>query len=145
MLEGDAAALTGVFFLPGAAVPPALPQIVPPLLGVAAVELEEYFCGTRRSFSLPLAPRGSAFQLALWEALADIPDGATTTYGDLARRLGRPAASRAVGQAVGANPLPIVLACHRVVAANGRLGGYAGGTGTKRRLLALEGAAVAAR
>ncbi len=111
-------------------------------LRAAAAQLEEYFSGARTSFALPLAPRGTPFQLAVWNALTGIPYGETITYGELARRVGRPAASRAVGQANGANPLPIVYPCHRVVAAGGRLGGYGGGTETKRRLLALEGATL---
>ncbi len=145
MLVG-AAALTAILLPgtpvpPGAPVPPDAPRETPPALRTAAAQLEEYFSGTRTSFSLPLAPRGTAFQLDVWKALADIPYGVTTTYGELARRVGRPGAARAVGQANGANPLPIVVPCHRVVAADGGLGGYAGGADTKRRLLALEGAA----
>ncbi len=139
VLGGDDTALTHVW-LPGTARGASTKGAVPAPLRTAAAQLEEYFSGTRTSFALTLAPRGTAFQLAVWKALGDIPFGETITYGELARRVGRPAASRAVGQANGANPLPIVYPCHRVVAAGGKLGGYGGGLDTKRRLLALEGA-----
>ena len=104
----------------------------------ALAQLAEYFAGRRRSFDLPLDRRGTPFQLAVWDAVAAIPYGETRSYGELARALGRPAASRAVGAANGANPLPIVIPCHRVVGATGRLTGYAGGLATKRLLLELE-------
>ncbi|WP_372611086.1 methylated-DNA--[protein]-cysteine S-methyltransferase [Halomonas sp.] len=97
-----------------------------------------YLAGRRRQFSLELAPGGSEFQRQVWAALVRIPYGETRTYGDLARRLGRDGAARAIGAANGANPLPLVIPCHRVVAADG-LGGYSGGTALKRRLLVLEG------
>ncbi|MGH2927193.1 MAG: methylated-DNA--[protein]-cysteine S-methyltransferase [Solirubrobacteraceae bacterium] len=138
VLVGDEAALTHVQ-LPGTTARRSTPGAVPAPLRTAAVQLEEYFSGKRRAFALPLAPHGTAFQLSVWKNLAEIPYGETITYGELARRVGRPSAPRAVGQANGANPLPIVYPCHRVVAAGGRLGGYGGGLETKRRLLALEG------
>lgn len=97
-----------------------------------------YLDGRRRSFSLPLAPGGSDFQRQVWAALLRIPWGETRTYGELARRLGREGAARAVGTANGANPLPLLIPCHRVVAASG-LGGYSGGLALKRRLLEIEG------
>ncbi|MFC2991203.1 methylated-DNA--[protein]-cysteine S-methyltransferase [Halomonas tibetensis] len=97
-----------------------------------------YLDGRRRSFSLPLAPGGSDFQRQVWAALLRIPWGETRTYGELARRLGREGAARAVGAANGANPLPLLIPCHRVVAASG-LGGYSGGLALKRRLLEMEG------
>lgn len=141
VLEGNAVALARVW-LPGDPRAPA-PGDGRASRGsaveVAARELHEYFSGTRTTFSVPLGPRGTDFQLAVWRALASVPYGATITYGELARRVGRPAAFRAVGQANGANPLPIVLPCHRVVASGGRLGGYGGGPETKRRLLEMEG------
>jgi methylated-DNA-[protein]-cysteine S-methyltransferase len=140
VLVGDDAALTHVW-LPGSSELGSTQGRAPAPLRLAAAQLDEYFSGTRTSFALPLAPHGTAFQVAVWKALADIRYGETITYGELARRIDRPAASRAVGQANGANPLPIVYPCHRVVAAGGRLGGYGGGLETKRRLLALEGAA----
>ena len=106
----------------------------------AGQQLEEYFAGKRRRFELALAPRGTDFQLQVWWALAEIPYGETVTYGELASRLGRPSASRAVGAANGSNPLPIVLPCHRVIGADGSLTGYGGGLEAKRFLLDLEGA-----
>ena len=107
-------------------------------LAEARDQLLAYLAGRRRSFSLPLAPGGSDFQRQVWAALLRIPWGETLTYGELARRLGREGAARAVGTANGGNPLPILIPCHRVVAANG-LGGYSGGLALKRRLLTLEG------
>lgn len=101
-------------------------------------QLREYFSGTRSAFDLPLAPRGTAFQLAVWKALREIPYGETISYGELARRIGRPSASRAVGAANGANPLPIVVPCHRVIGSTGKLTGFGGGLETKAALLALE-------
>jgi methylated-DNA-[protein]-cysteine S-methyltransferase len=111
-----------------------------PLLRTAATQLAEYFACARRTFDLPLAPRGTSFQLAVWRALAAIPYGATISYTELAARVGRPAAVRAVGAANGRNPLPIVLPCHRVIGAGGSLTGFGGGLPTKRFLLELEGA-----
>ncbi|WP_376098373.1 methylated-DNA--[protein]-cysteine S-methyltransferase [Roseomonas sp. CCTCC AB2023176] len=109
-----------------------------PLLRRAADQLQDYFDGLRTAFDLPLAPHGSAFRLRVWTALRAIPPGETRTYGDLARELGT--ASRAIGGANGANPIPIIIPCHRVVASGGALGGYSGGDGvsTKRWLLDLE-------
>jgi O-6-methylguanine DNA methyltransferase len=101
-------------------------------------ELEEYLAGKRTVFELPLDLRGTSFQLEVWSALREIPYGETCSYADLARTLGRPLALRAVGSANGANPLAIVVPCHRVIASDGRLGGYAGGLGLKARLLAME-------
>lgn len=109
-----------------------------PALAAASEQVLGYLAGHRRSFSLTLAPGGSEFQRQVWAALLRIPHGETRTYGDLARRLGREGAARAIGAANGANPLPLLIPCHRVVAANG-LGGYSGGTALKRRLLTLEG------
>lgn len=101
-------------------------------------QLEEYFAGRRRRFDLVLAPVGTPFQRRVWEALAAIPYGETRSYGEVARSLGRPEASRAVGAANGANPLPIVIPCHRVVGSNGSLTGFGGGLETKAALLELE-------
>lgn len=103
-----------------------------------AAQLTEYFAGTRQSFDLPLAFEGTEFQRAVWTALLDIPYGTTTTYAELARRIGRPAAVRAVGAANGANPIPIIVPCHRVIGSNGTLTGYGGGLPRKQQLLALE-------
>ena len=104
-----------------------------------ARQLGEYFAGKRRTFNLVLAPEGTPFQRATWRALTEIPYGSTVSYGELARRLGRPGASRAVGAANGANPLPIVVPCHRVIGRDGSLTGFGGGLPVKRALLALEG------
>jgi len=108
------------------------------LLEHAATQLAAYFRGTVKAFDLPLAPRGTAHELAVWEQLCRIPYGETITYGELARRTGTVA--RAVGGTCGANPIAIVIPCHRVTAAGGLLGGYSGGKGpeSKRRLLAHE-------
>lgn len=110
------------------------------LLREAARQLEEYFEGTRRTFSLPLRPAGTAFELAVWQALAGIPYGTTLSYQQLAAHIGKPTAARAVGRAVGRNPVWIILPCHRVVGACGKLTGYVGGLAMKRALLTLEGA-----
>lgn len=109
-----------------------------PLLRAAREELLSYFSGERRDFDLPLAPAGTDFQRAVWEALKAIPYSETRTYGEIAAAVGRPKAVRAVGQANHVNPLPIFLPCHRVVGKNGALTGYAGGLDLKRALLALE-------
>jgi methylated-DNA-[protein]-cysteine S-methyltransferase len=103
-----------------------------------AAQLTEYFAGRRRTFELPLAPQGTPFQQRVWKALLDIPYGETISYGELAARIGRRSASRAVGLANGSNPLPIVIPCHRVIGSNGKLTGYGGGLAIKERLLALE-------
>ena len=105
----------------------------------ARAQFAAYFDGRLTRFDLALDPRGTPFQLAVWQALTEIPPGETISYGELARRIGRPTASRAVGAANGANPLPIVVPCHRVIGAGGKLTGFAGGVETKRFLLALEG------
>lgn len=101
-------------------------------------QLEEYFAGARREFELPLDPRGTDFQRSVWRRLLQIPYGETTTYGALARELGDPGASRAVGLANGSNPIPIVIPCHRVIGANGSLTGFGGGLPIKQALLELE-------
>ena len=109
-----------------------------PVLLQAACELEEYFRGSRRSFSVLLAPRGTPFQLRCWNALRLIPYGETRTYSQQAEAIGQPKASRAVGMGNHRNPLPIFIPCHRVVGANGKLVGYAGGLDVKTFLLNLE-------
>lgn len=112
----------------------------PAVLALSAVrsQLEEYFRGARREFDLPLAPRGTDFQRRVWDALREIPFGRTVSYIDIARRLGDPAAVRAVGAANGRNPIPIVVPCHRVIGADGSLVGFGGGIERKRWLLAHE-------
>lgn len=102
-------------------------------------QLQEYFQGQRRSFSLPLAPPGTPFQQRVWQELQRIPFGTTLTYRELAQRLGMPQAARAVGHANGRNPLAIVIPCHRLIGSDGQLRGYAGGIALKQRLLQHEG------
>lgn len=105
----------------------------------ARAQLLQFLHGERTTFELPLAPHGTDFQLRVWRALADIPFGQTWSYMQLARHIGQPTASRAVGAANGRNPLPIVLPCHRVIGASGALTGFGGGIETKAALLELEG------
>jgi methylated-DNA-[protein]-cysteine S-methyltransferase len=109
-----------------------------PPLREAEAQLHAYFGGELERFELPLAPGGTAFQRTVWDALAEIPYGTTTTFSELAARIGRPSACRAVGAANGRNPLPVILPCHRVLGAAGALTGYGGGLERKRHLLALE-------
>lgn len=108
-------------------------------LPAAVRQLEEYFCGRRREFDLPLRLRGTEFQRRVWARLLDIRYGETLSYGQLAARVGNPNASRAVGLANGRNPIPILVPCHRVIGADGSLTGYGGGLERKRWLLAHEG------
>ncbi len=111
-----------------------------PVLEQAAAELQEYFEGRRREFDVAVDTDGTAFQQEVWRALRGIPYGVTCSYGDIADRIGRPKAVRAVGAANGRNPVPIIVPCHRVIGSNGTLTGFGGGLDTKRQLLALEGA-----
>jgi methylated-DNA-[protein]-cysteine S-methyltransferase len=104
----------------------------------ALQQLRGWFAGERRAFDVPLAPRGTPFQLAVWQAVADVPWGATCSYAEIARRVGRPTAVRAVGAANGANPLPPIIPCHRIIGSNGALTGYGGGLALKQLLLAWE-------
>lgn len=110
------------------------------VIELAIRQLEEYFAGKRTTFDLPLKAEGTAFQQSIWAALQDIPYGQTTSYGELGSAIGKPGSARAVGGAVGANPLPIVIPCHRVLASDRRITGYSGGEGipTKEKLLGLE-------
>jgi methylated-DNA-[protein]-cysteine S-methyltransferase len=105
------------------------------------LQLTEYFAGRRQQFELPLAPQGTPFQQRVWRGLLEVPYGATISYAQLAARIRQPTAARAVGLANGSNPLPIVIPCHRVIGANGKLTGYGGGLQIKQRLLALESGA----
>ncbi len=109
----------------------------------ARQQLAAYFAGTLTRFDLPLAPRGTAFQMRVWEELKAIPYGATISYGQLAQRLGNANASRAVGLANGRNPISIIVPCHRIIGASGKLIGYGGGLSRKAALLAFESAVVA--
>lgn len=142
LLAGDGDALKLVHFQAGARPmrpPPAWVAKSAPFQ-VALRQLAEYFAGRRRVFDLPLAPDGTEFQRSVWRVLVTIPYGATISYAELARRVGNARASRAVGLANGANPLPIVVPCHRVIGSDGSLTGFGGGLEMKRRLLTLEGA-----
>jgi methylated-DNA-[protein]-cysteine S-methyltransferase len=107
-------------------------------LGETIRQLRAYFAGELEAFDLKLAPQGTPFQLSVWNHLCNIPYGGTISYGELARRVGNPNASRAVGLANGSNPIPIVIPCHRVIGSNGKLTGYGGGLPIKEKLLALE-------
>jgi len=109
-----------------------------PLILQCKKQLEEYFAGERKAFDLPLAPKGTAFQQKVWKALTEIPYGETRTYGEIAAAVGNPKGARAVGMANNKNPIGIIIPCHRVVGANGKLVGYAGGMEKKAFLLELE-------
>jgi methylated-DNA-[protein]-cysteine S-methyltransferase len=143
VITASDAGLTAVWF-PG----PDLPAVQPDggrrsataVLARAREQLAEYFAGSRTAFDLPLAPAGTAFQRRVWDALRTIPYGATLSYSELARRLGDPRATRAVGAANGKNPIPIIVPCHRVIGARGELTGFGGGLERKRWLLEHEGA-----
>ena len=139
-LVADGAALIGLYF-DGHSRNPRLPSLGPLVdsgFEDVIAQLGEYFAGTRTSFSLELAPQGSSFEQAVWAQLVKIPYGETRTYGQLAVALGDPGSAQAVGNANGWNPISIVVPCHRVVGADGRLTGYAGGLARKRFLLELE-------
>ena len=147
LLTGDGHALTGLWMLDSlrfsgrhsARVEAGL-TLSPETFSEVAVQLEEYFGGDRKEFTVPLAPNGTPFQLAVWTQLTKIPYGSTVSYGDIARALGkRLVASRAVGLANGANPISIIVPCHRVIGSDGSLTGYGGGLERKELLLRLEG------
>jgi methylated-DNA-[protein]-cysteine S-methyltransferase len=141
LLVGDGHALTGLYMLPDHRHAPPVQahgRRDPAPLRAAAAQLDAYFAGELTEFELPLAPAGTPFQRAVWEALRAIPYGETVSYGELARAIGRPTAVRAVGAANGRNPISIVVPCHRVIGAGGALTGYGGGLERKRYLLALE-------
>ena len=147
----DAGALTGLYFVGARHAPEVAPDwrrrpSSEAPFAQCARQLAEYFAGARRSFELPLAPRGTAFQQRVWREIARIPFGETISYATLAERAGAPGAARAAGAATGRNPLSLIVPCHRVLGGRGALTGYAGGLDRKSRLLALEGAlpAVAA-
>ncbi len=138
-LRSDGTAITRMEFVPEPGEPQGDNGESVAVLVEARRQLEEYFNGTRHEFDLPLAGVGTDFQRRVWGELVKIPFGQTVSYGDIARRLGMPpGASRAVGLANGANPIAIAVPCHRVIGANGRLIGYAGGLERKRFLLDLE-------
>ena len=134
VLLGTPAALTEIR-LPHS---PAIDDAIDGELPLAAAEVNAYFAGTLREFTVPLAPVGTPFQQQVWCLLREIPFGETTTYGALALKLGNPNASRAVGLANGSNPLPLIVPCHRVIGSNGKLTGFAGGLPMKAWLLDWE-------
>ncbi|MFQ5525209.1 MAG: methylated-DNA--[protein]-cysteine S-methyltransferase [Thermoanaerobaculia bacterium] len=140
LLAGDAGALRmAEFHTRARPIPPEWIQRRETFLATIG-QLDEYFAGTRRDFDLTLDPAGTDFQRVVWRELQRIPHGATISYQELARRIGKPNAVRAVGTANGANPIPIIIPCHRVIGSGGNLTGYGGGLEIKERLLALEGA-----
>jgi methylated-DNA-[protein]-cysteine S-methyltransferase len=142
-LTGDGEALTGLYMEEHrhqSPVDPGAVRAVGPL-AEARRQVSEYLAGERTSFDLPLRMEGTPFQREVWQALTEIPYGETVSYGELARRIGRPDACRAVGLANGRNPISIVVPCHRVIGASGTLTGYGGGLGRKRFLLELEAGA----
>lgn len=136
LLAADEAGLRTLAFAD--AVPDPAWRCDPAPLAEAIRQLRAWFAGELLEFDLPLAPRGTTFQQAVWNELVRIPYGGTISYGELARRVGNPQASRAVGLANGSNPIAIVIPCHRVIGSNGKLTGYGGGLDRKRWLLAHE-------
>ena len=140
LLATDDGGLRSIEFLNGRRTAQANPQWhddAEPLREIIR-QLRAYFAGDLETFDLPLAPQGTPFQLSVWNRLCEIPYGETISYGELARRIGNPNASRAVGLANGSNPIPIVIPCHRVIGSNGKLTGYGGGLPIKEKLLGLE-------
>ena len=111
----------------------------PTILTTAADELSQFFTGQRSHFSVPIKPKGTAFQLSVWREIRAIAWGVTCSYRDIAERLGKPSGSRAVGGAVGRNPIPVIIPCHRIVGASGALTGFSGGLQNKKILLGCEG------
>ena len=151
LLAASPSGLAGLWFEGQRHFPPgldALPLVAAagqPVLGEAAAQLDAYFAGELSRFDLPLdLGGGTAFQQLVWQALLAIEAGETASYGGIARKIGNPAALRAVGSAIGRNPLSIIVPCHRVIASNGALTGYAGGLARKSALLQLERAALKA-
>ncbi|MEO7350201.1 MAG: methylated-DNA--[protein]-cysteine S-methyltransferase [Terrimesophilobacter sp.] len=146
-LTSDGAALTTLTIEKDGHLPlDGMPETSNHVLDRAAKQLDEYFASKRRSFSVSLAPRGTTFQQAIWGQLRDLAWGDVTTYGELGLGTGRATAGRAVGGAIGANPIPLVIPCHRVLGSDGRITGYSGGAGipTKLWLLEHEGILLAA-
>lgn len=144
-IASNGSAITGVWF-EHHRYPPAAETLgervgpgTDPVLDAAATQLAEYLAGERASFDLPLDPAGTEKQKAVWDILCRIPAGQSRTYGEIANELGNPNAAQAVGQAVGHNPVSIIIPCHRVMGADGSVTGYAGGVERKSFLLELEG------
>jgi len=144
LLTAQDHALTGLWFSEDSAAlersgARAVPAHQVPVLAQTRAQLRDYFAGALKSFDLPMALKGTDFQREVWRALMQVPYGGTATYGVLAQRLNKPQAARAVGTAVGANPISIIIPCHRIVGSQGTLTGYAWGLERKAKLLALEG------
>ena len=141
LLAGDSAGLRRVSFENSKrfSIPPAGWMQNNKIFREVIRQLNEYFAGTLKEFDLPLAPEGTPFQMSVWRGLRTIPYGETISYGQLAERIGNPKAVRAVGRANGANPLPIIIPCHRVIGSDGDLTGFGGGLPIKIKLLAIEG------
>jgi len=135
-IEADDKAITGLRLLNNN--PAAWQTSANPLIKEACIQLDEYFAGKRRIFDLPLSPEGTPFQQTVWKRLQEIPYGQTISYAQLAKAVGNPKACRAVGSANGKNPIAIIIPCHRVIASDGSLGGFASGLENKIQLLALE-------
>jgi methylated-DNA-[protein]-cysteine S-methyltransferase len=142
LLTGDGTAVTALVIERGGVLPlDSAPEHGDDVLDAAVTQLTEYFTGGRQSFDVPVVTRGTEFQRAVWQYLSTLPFGTVSSYGEIGRTTGRPTAGRAVGGAVGANPVPILVPCHRVLASNRRITGYSGGNGipTKVWLLDHEG------
>lgn len=137
-IEENGLAITKVFFVDKDIEEESVEKKETELLKEAIKQLNEYFDGKRKEFDLPLAPKGTEFQKKVWNALKEITFGETRSYGEIARRIGNEKASRAVGMANNKNPIMIIIPCHRVIGANGKLVGYAGGIDIKEKLLNLE-------
>lgn len=140
LLAGDGQALNVLGFPSGKAVRKHQPDWLRrnQMFDREKAQLNAYFAGELQEFDLPLAPEGTAFQQLVWRELLNIPYGETRSYGDIAKSIGQPKASRAVGAANGLNPIPIIIPCHRVIGSTGKLVGFGGGLATKERLLSLE-------
>jgi methylated-DNA-[protein]-cysteine S-methyltransferase len=143
LLVGDETALHGLHFSGGRGPAPRDLRSARAPFAAAVEQLEQYFAGERRTFDVPLALHGPAFHRRVWDALLTIPYGETRSYGEIAAQVGEPGAARAVGFANGRNPIAIVVPCHRVIGADGRLTGYGGGLPRKRTLLDLEAGRLA--
>jgi methylated-DNA-[protein]-cysteine S-methyltransferase len=139
LLSGDQDALTGLMFRRGREIPLGWVR-ADERFSVERAQLDEYFAGERTKFDFPMRLDGAQFDRRVWRALEEIPYGTTATYGEIAERIGAPGRARAVGAANGRNPIAIVVPCHRVIGAGGKLTGYGGGLDRKRELLVLEGA-----
>ena len=135
-ITDNGTAITGLFFDRERTA--GLKKAETPLIQKAAAQVKEYFAGKRKQFKLPLLMRGTEFQMAVWQALQEIPYGETRSYKDIAARIGRPKAVRAVGMANNRNPISIIVPCHRVIGHDGSLTGYGGGLPLKQHLLELE-------